>query len=347
MIWLTWRQFRVQAIAGAASLAALAIAFVATGPQLAALYDASGLATCRGHAHCGALADSFINQLNAGHTYPVLYLIATIAILIAPAIIGVFWGAPLIAREIEAGTYRLAWSQSVTRNRWLAVKLGLICLAAMAAAELLGLMQTWWAAPIGRAAGLAGTASLLSSGSLNPIVFATHGVTPLGYAAFTFALGAAAGVLTRRVVPAMAITLAVFAVIQIAMPLWIRPHLIPPRHAVLPLTSVNLQALGSSDNKPIVGVARMNFEPDAWIISSGPVDVSGRVATTVPPTCQRASGIEGFLDCLTSHGIRAGVTYQPASRYWAFQGIETGIFIVLAGGLAGFCSWQVSRRRLA
>jgi hypothetical protein len=346
MIWLTWRQFRVQAISGAAALAALAITFAVTGPHLAALSDASGLATCHGKASCGALADGFFNQLNADHTYPVLYLIGTMAVLIAPAIIGLFWGAPLIAREIETGTCRLVWSQSVTRNRWLAVKLGVTGVAAMATAELLCLMQSLWAAPIGRAAGLAGTASLLSSGSLNPIVFATHGITPMGYAAFAFALGVATGVLTRRVIPAMAITLAIFAAIQIAMPLWIRPHLIPPRHAVLPLASVNLQSLGSSGDKPLVGVARMDAEPDAWIISSGPVDVSGHAATTSPPVCNKASSPGGFEGCLTSHGIRAGVTYEPASRYWAFQGIETGIFIALAGVLAGFCSWQVSRRRI-
>jgi ABC-2 family transporter protein len=347
MIWLTWRQFRVQAIAGAGALAALAITFAVTGPNLAAQYRASGLSACHDQAGCGTLADNFFNQLNAGHTYPILYLIATIAILVAPAIIGIFWGAPLIAREIEDGTYRLAWSQSVTRNRWLAVKLGLTGVTAMAATELLCIMQTWWAAPIGRAAGLAGTASLLSSISLNPIVFATHGITPLGYAAFAFALGVAVGVLTRRVIPAMAITLVIFAAIQIAMPLWIRPHLIPPRHAVLPLASVNLQSLGSSGDKPLVEIGRMNADPDAWVLSSGPVDVSGHVATTTPSACNVASSFVGFESCLASHGIRVGVTYQPASRYWAFQGIETGIFIALAGGLAGYCSWQVSRRRLA
>jgi hypothetical protein len=91
----------------------------------------------------------------------------------------------------------------------------------------------------------------------------------------------------------------------------------------------------------------MNAQPDAWIISSGPVEVNGHVATKVPAACNRASSFGGFEACLTSHGLRAGVTYQPASRDWAFQGIETGIFIALAGALAGFCSWQVSRRRLA
>jgi len=42
--------------------------------------------------------------------------------LATPALLGIFWGAPLIARELETGTCRLAWNQSVTRTRWLTVK---------------------------------------------------------------------------------------------------------------------------------------------------------------------------------------------------------------------------------
>jgi hypothetical protein len=70
-----------------------------------------------------------------------------------PAVIGIFWGAPLIARELETGTFRLAWTQSITRTRWLAVKLALTGLVAMAVTEALGLMYGWWAAPIAQAAG--------------------------------------------------------------------------------------------------------------------------------------------------------------------------------------------------
>ena len=82
-----------------------------------------------------------------------LYLLGIVIILLAPAVIGLFWGAPLIARELETGTSALAWNQSVTRTRWLAVKLAVGGLAAMAVTEALSLMQAWWAAPIGRAVG--------------------------------------------------------------------------------------------------------------------------------------------------------------------------------------------------
>ena len=70
---------------------------------------------------------------------------------LAPALIGLFWGAPLIARELETGTYRLAWNQSVTRSRWTLAKLGIGGLASVAVAGLLSLMITWWASPINTA----------------------------------------------------------------------------------------------------------------------------------------------------------------------------------------------------
>ena len=72
--------------------------------------------------------------------------------LVLPALIGLFWGAPLIARELEAGTHRLVWNQSVTRTRWLAVKLGLLGLAAIAAAGLGSLAVDWWSDPLDKAA---------------------------------------------------------------------------------------------------------------------------------------------------------------------------------------------------
>ena len=101
-----------------------------------------------------AIAAHFIRQVRADGVYPVLYAAGVIISYLMPAIIGMFWGAPLISRELEGGTYRLAWSQSVTRSRWLAVKLGLLGLAAMAVAGLFSLVITWWASPLDQAAGL-------------------------------------------------------------------------------------------------------------------------------------------------------------------------------------------------
>ena len=127
-----------------------------TGPHLAHLYATSGLAACPAHGDCSTLTINFLSQMKSDAIYPALYFLDAGILIVAPAIIGIFWGAPLVTRELEAGTFRLAWNQSVTRTRWLAVKLGLTGLAAMATAGLLSLMITWWASPIDRADGLPG-----------------------------------------------------------------------------------------------------------------------------------------------------------------------------------------------
>ena len=347
MTWLTWRQFRAQAITGAAVLAALAIALGITGPHLAHLYASSGLATCQAHGNCGSLVTAFTEQVKAGTIYELLFILCIGLMLAAPAVIGVFWGAPLVAREIEAGTFRLAWNQSVTRTRWLAVKLGLIGLASMATVALLSLMVTWWAGPIDRAAGLPGGRD--GSSGINrfaPLLFASRGIAPIAYALFAFVLGVTVGVLIRRTVPAMAVTLAIFAAVQIAMPLLVRPHLVPAVRATSAFNPATLVSMTNSGNGGQLKVTGAVHLPGAWVLSNQTVTPAGHefdgpapaacVKTTVPfSQCTAALG---------RLGLRQVVTYQPASRYWAFQGYEAAIFVVLAVGLAGCCAWQIRRR---
>ena len=185
MIWLTWRQFRAQTIVTAAFLAVLAVVLLVTGLSLVHVYDSSGLAACHG-SRCAAFANNFINEVKGGISEKVFYA-GIYIVYAAPAIIGVFWGAPLIAREIEAGTFRLAWNQSVSRSRWVAVKLGLIGLAAMVTAELLVLMMNWWASPVYSAVSAARSDSL-SIARIAPTLFGAQGIVPIGYAAFAFTL---------------------------------------------------------------------------------------------------------------------------------------------------------------
>ncbi|MGH3201032.1 MAG: hypothetical protein ACRDOA_08055 [Streptosporangiaceae bacterium] len=149
MIRLSLLQFRIQAITAAVTPAAFTILLAATGPHLASTYAADGLSSCHGSS-CLSPATYFTSSL-ARSPYDVVFLLSTGIILLAPAVVGLFWGAPLIARELETGTAALAWNQSVTRTRWLAVKLALAGLTAMAVTEALSLMQTWWAVPISQA----------------------------------------------------------------------------------------------------------------------------------------------------------------------------------------------------
>ncbi|HEY2520368.1 MAG TPA: ABC transporter permease, partial [Streptosporangiaceae bacterium] len=155
MMWLTWRQARVQTLVTAALVAVFAILLLATGPHLVTLYRDSGFAAC--HRDCGQSAGNFLNQLASTTPYHLIYLLGALLLVLLPVVIGLFWGAPLIAREVESGSYRLAWNQTVTRERWLAVKLGVLGLTSMALAGLLSLALGWWASPIDHAAAVGGS----------------------------------------------------------------------------------------------------------------------------------------------------------------------------------------------
>jgi hypothetical protein len=345
MIWLTWRQFRWQAITGAAILAVLAIVLAVTGPGLVTQYNQIGLPSC--HASCTALAGKFISQLEFG-TYGKLFYAGLVVMYLVPALIGIFWGAPLISREFETGSFRLAWNQSVTRSRWVLAKLGLIGLAAVAAAGLLTLAVTWWASPIERALsdGQPGTGFL----PLDPLVFGARGVAPLGYAAFAFVLGVTAGVLIRKTVPAMAVTFVIFAGVQLLMPTLVRPHLIPPVQATAPFNAntANELMITSNGNGPATMTLVGNYSrPGAWIVSNRTITPSGRVFDG-PPGRACSSSTASPQACnnwVNSLHLRQLISYQPESRFWPLQGAETGIYLVLTTGLGALCTWQIRRRR--
>ena len=210
--------------------------------------------------------------------------------LVVPAIVGVFWGAPLVARELEAGTHRLAWNQTVTRTRWLAVKVGLTGLVALAGVAVLTLVLTWWAGPIDTAisSGQREHQGLFGVPRMAPPTFGTRGIVPIGYTAFAFALGVTAGTVIRRTVPAMAVTLAVFVAVQIVMPTWVRPHL-SPTQLTTTITADNLRGMSVAGGGPGVvptgPVQQVSVEidsPGAWVISNRTIDAAGKVAETLP-----------------------------------------------------------------
>ena len=343
MIWLSWRQFRVQAIVAGAALVVVAIALTVTGPHLSSLFDSNGLATCR--TTCSTDARNFISQLKGSVTELIFYG-STFLMYAVPGLIGIFWGAPLVARELESGTFRLAWNQSVSRARWIAVKLGLVGLVAMATAGLLSLMTSWWASPIYLAAQKAGQSSL-SIDKIAPPLFGATGIAPVGYAAFAFALGVTAGVLIRRTIPAMAVTLVIFAAVQVVMPLLIQPHLIPPVQLTAPFNANTANEILVSSPGNTMTVVGYYSRPGAWILSNQTITPSGHVFTG-PATSACLSSTAPPQECqnwLNSQHLRQLVSYQPASRYWPMQWLELAIYLVLAAGLSLLCVRQVRRRR--
>jgi hypothetical protein len=364
MIVFGWRQFRSQATVGLAGLVVVAIVLAVTGPHLVNVYD-TAVAACKAS---GGQSSACTNPVTA--TYKGVQIAVMALVLVVPALIGMFWGAPLIAHELETGTFRLAWTQSVSRRRWLFVKLGLVGLASMVVAGALSLMATWWASPLDKV-----NQNRFSAGS-----FALHGFVPAGHAVFAFALAATVGLLMRRTLPAMAVTLAGFIAVRLGVTYWLRPHYMSPVTTTLPLTASNT---GFQLNGPMgaPGTASLAAQapnlPNALVSGSNIVDKAGQSPTSAyllhkcpemvsggPPTGTLKTSNGGlfsghsaavqapanvpnaFNQCITtlSSKYHEVVTYQPASRFWTFQTIETALFVVLALALAGGCAWWVRHR---
>jgi hypothetical protein len=348
MIWLSWRQFRTQAIVAASALAAIAITLIVTGVTLRGHYKDLGLPACHVHHDCEKLANAFLDQLRGGTIgdYILVFFLGVVVLYLVPALIGLFWGAPLLAREFETGTVRLAWNQSVSRNRWLWAKVGLVGLAAMTTTGLLSLLITWWASPIDRANSYAGPKGVTSLNRLDPALFGARDLTPIGYAAFALALGVVLGVLIRRTVPAMAATLAAFVGVQVVWAAWIRPHLISPTVIRTPLTGA-LDEIAVQQPGFRMTVLGDWYRAGAWVLSNHSVTPSGHVFTGPATSACVGNSIQACRAWILSKHLTQLVTYQPASRFWTFQWLETGIFVALAVALAAFCAWRLNRRRLA
>ncbi|MGW1996349.1 hypothetical protein [Embleya sp. NPDC001921] len=343
MIWLTWRQFRTQALIALGALAVLAIYLVFLGLSIRDDYDAH-IVGCQALNTCATAKDAFESDYKAQLT-----LVGALLIVV-PAILGTFWGAPLVTRELESGTHRLVWNQSVTRARWLAVKLAVITVAALVLTGVFSALLTWAARPFDR---LQGT-------RFTPLVFDARNLVPLGYAVFAFVLGTTIGLLIRRTLPAMAVTLVLFALVQVVMP-YVRPHMLPAKEAAVAVNGTTLPRVssfildgdaGGPDERVSTG-ATLRIEdyrmPGAWVLTGSTKirTADGKPATTGPEvqSCLEPakSGLAESGECLAAQNLHFDVKYQPAGRYWTFQWAETAIFLGGALLLAGFALWRIPR----
>lgn len=348
MLWLSFRQFRGQAVVAAALLAALAAVVVIVGHQLLDDFNAN-VNSCTHAGNCSAAAvNDFVDK------WSLLGSWLNALILVVPGLIGIFWGAPLLARELEAGTFRLAWTQSVSRTRWTLCKLGLLGLASVAVAGLCSLLVTWWSSRLDFVVGAGPFAH-----------YDTRGIVPLGYAAFAFALGVAAGALIRRTVAAMGATLVAFAAVRVAFVEWVRPHLMAPLTAHSPFTITDPRRVQIGTHLPqgawvmtesIVnrageavrgGASGFAINPFVGVTASG-VDIPGvGSCPNLKPTSAQLGNVQaagGLISrCVNQLHLSNVVTYQPASRYWPFQTYETLIFVALSLAVGAFTVWWVRR----
>ena len=315
MIWLFWRQQRLEAAMAFGLLALATALLVPLGLHMASVYAGSGAAACVAHtaangSGCGGILDDFRHRFeHAGPIVPWLNFL--------PGLFGILFAAPL-ALEFEHGTFRLAWTQSVTRRRWLTVKLTTIYVYGLLAALGLTALMTWWRQPLDHL-----------QGRMEPNVFDFEGIVPYAYTFFALSLAIALGVFTRRTIVATGGALLGYFALRIGIQTWAREHFVP---AVKVVWRPGTQGPTNLDR--------------AWNILSGPSDSHGHAlpnASRILATC--LNGPKAHAErCLSAHHVFNVAVYQPAGRFWLLQGIEAGIFVGLAAVLLLAAVWWMKRR---
>ena len=323
MTWLTWRQHRAEVYSLGLLVAAIGAFLLTVGLPLHSLFP-GGAGQCAGVDLTEACSTA-IRRLNEEHGYAskMLNLFSLV-----PFLIGAFFGAPLVARELEAGTWQFAWTQSVPRMRWLAVKLGALGLATALLAGIFAAVITWYRQPMD-----------VLDGRFGADGFDVEGLAPAGYALFAFAAATAAGAVLRRSLPALAVALGAFLAVRVFVAGWLRPNFQEPQRLV---------EVVAADDPADPGNPRMSTgNPLDWTIDTGYVDSSGRPLSLYDSvTMHSAAQKDGvkFSAYLHERGVQQWVEFQPAERFWTFQLVETSIFAGLAAALLALVVWRIKRR---
>jgi hypothetical protein len=294
MSWVTWRQHRLEGVwvLALTALLAAAIAYVA--------YEIHA-AVCPALVEGYCLPDDAAGQLAQQLARYNLY---QYALVVFPALAGAFIGCPLVAREIENGTHRLAWTQGVTRTRWLLVKLAWVSVPLLVAAAVVGYLEVV-------------LVNVMGTQPNHWAFFDQQAPITVAATLFALALGIAAGAVVGRSVPAMAVTLVAFVVVRVGLAEIARENYMKP---VLYTTHDLSQVQGGAN-------------PTAWWLGQ-PIyyDAAGHVVSMGGP---------GTLSQQVSY---VSQYFQPGDRFWTFQSIESAILAGLAVLLLGFAFYWVTRR---
>jgi hypothetical protein len=313
MAWVTWKQHGSQALGALGLLVGLVVAAILTHLPIASAFDHDSLSACvppAARTGCDIIVPHFEGQFAR--------LVTGMRVMaVLPVLAGLFVGAPLVARELEFGTYRFAWTQGVSRRRWLLSKTALLAAGTVFAAGAASLVVMWWRAPLDTL-----------EGRIGPSSFDLEGVVVPAYALFALALGVLAGLVFRRTVAAMTATLVAFGATRFLVSEFVRPHFLAPLHKVISATATS-------------GV------PGDWVLSNTLVDGGGRQITAgreeLAVLHAQQAGIDPQTYILTL-GWRRVISYQPAGRFWTFQLLEAGLFVALAVALVLVSLWLVRRR---
>jgi hypothetical protein len=329
MAWVSWRQHRATLAGLVAVLGAAGVYLYITGRDL--------------RHEVAVFGEMFV--ANGSGKMGMTLVAALFQVL--PALIGAFVGAPVLARELESGTFRYTWTQGFGRERWAAAKLAQIAVAITVVAGAFGFLFSWCYEPI------IGVRQGLSP--LMAITFDLRGVAFAAWALVAFAIGVLAGVLIRRVVPAMFATLAAWSGLAFITGAYLRPLYEAPlvSSGFKPLSAAWVIGQRWTQHGKPVSVSVVNhvlnklgaieFAPGQF--GAAPTGSAqggggfGQTASQARPAAQNVNPVP----YLVHHGFAQLVSYQPASRFWPFQWIEGGWLLALSLLLIATTIWLVRR----
>ena len=327
MGWVTWRQHRMTLAGVAVLFGAPALYLLLRGLQLHHAYAAVAACHPAASSGCQALAQAF----SAAHAHGAIVTAGLLQVI--PLLVGAFVGAPLLAREFETGTFRYAWTQGFGRARWTIAKLAPLAVTVTAAAAAFAALFTWYYQPIVNVGGDS------DSNLLAPTIFDMHGVALPGWTLAAFAIGSLAGIVVRRVVPALFATLAVWTALAFLTGAFLRPHYQPPIVTTKPTIHGSVMLINqwwTQGGKP-VSLADINR-------TLRPVDVQALTPQDFQPGPATPPNVGDPVNYLINHGYTQHTSYQPASRFWTSQLIEGGWLLTLSLGLLATTVGLVRRR---
>ncbi|MEV0456548.1 ABC transporter permease subunit [Catellatospora methionotrophica] len=320
MYWLTWRQHRAQVLATIGLLVVLGALLLASALDATRYLAEHVVAGCPGPAEQCRAVNAALTQ-----RYGLVYqAVLGILPLLGPALVGAFWGAPLIGREFERGTNKLAWTQSVSVRRWLGVKVGLLAVLVVAAGLALSAMVGAWLSVFDDVVGPAFS---------NAGLFNLVGVAAAAWWLFAFTLGVAVSTIVRRTVAAMAVT---FAVIALVFPVMVFARDVYAE----PLRASYTEYQAILDQGAIL-------TGNVWTDTAGQeiADPPSALCPPAPGEADTEAGQRKRDSCLAGQGYLATVEYHPASRFWRFQWTQAAILAVATALLGAVAFYGTLRRR--
>jgi hypothetical protein len=322
LAWVSWRQYRIALLGAVIFLGVLAAYLVFMGLKIHSAYAYTLSCHPANSPTCSDATSLFQNA------YYMTGEVSAALLLAVPVLVGVFAGAPILARELDTGTSRFAWTQGAGRIRWTIARLALPAVTLTAAAAAFSQLFNWFYQPF------------FVSGMDSRLAVQFFNLTGIDFAAWTlaaFAIGAVAGVLIRRAVPAMVASMAVWAGLMLATVLYLR------RHYMAPLID---KGIGGGNQAGWV-LSQWWTGPNGKPVPFGTLMELIQGAPKGPTVQVGPNSFQTEVDpfrWLAQHGYTEWTTYQPASRYWPFQFIEGGWLLVLALLLIAATIWLVRRR---